>query len=98
MKIPINPPLGIAKPLVRTVTISVAAYTAQHNVRIPYVTGDTSGISRPSDLLAAASENVRLAPHWWHRVAVMPTSDPQAGQIFGRGAAFCPLKIPLSFF
>jgi hypothetical protein len=35
-------------------------------------------------LLAAAKENVMFAPHWWHLVAVAPTSVPQAGQSRGR--------------
>ena len=39
------------------------AYIKQLSVRIPYVTGELVGIRRESDLLAAASENVMLAPH-----------------------------------
>jgi hypothetical protein len=31
--------------------------------RIPYVAGDVAGIQRPSERLAAAIENVMLAPH-----------------------------------
>ena len=53
-------------------------------MRIPYVAGDVVGINRPSERLAAASENVMLAPHWWHFVAVAPTSVPHAGHSFGR--------------
>jgi hypothetical protein len=37
----------------------------------------------PSDRLAAASENVKLAPHWWQCVAVEPTSEPHAGHSRG---------------
>ena len=60
--------------------------------------GDVVGISRPSERLAAASENVMLAPHWWQRVAPAPTSVPQAGQSFGRGCSLSPPNIPLNFF
>src|SRR5579863_2344535 len=59
-------------------------------VRIPYVTGEEAGISRERVLLAAASENVMLAPHWWHRVAVEPTSVPHAGHSRGRAFSFLP--------
>jgi hypothetical protein len=31
---------------------------------MPYVTGEADGISRSSDLLTAAIENVMLVPHW----------------------------------
>src|SRR4051812_35592802 len=48
--------------------------------------------------LAAASENVRLVPHWWQRLALMPTSDPQAGQSLGRGGWFSPPKKPRAAF
>ena len=41
---------------------------------------------------AAASENVRLVPHSWQRVALTPTSVPHAGHIFGRGASSFPPK------
>jgi hypothetical protein len=33
----------------------------------------------------AAIEKVRLVPHWWQRVVLMPTKVPHAGQILGRG-------------
>jgi hypothetical protein len=49
-----------------------------------YVTGEVCGINRPTDRLAAAMENVMLAPHWWHLVAEEPTSVLQAGHRRGR--------------
>src|SRR3984893_19243355 len=45
-----------------------------------------------SFLLSAASENRRLAPHSWQRVALIPTSVPHAGQIFGLGGCWPPPK------
>ena len=47
--------------------------------------------------LTAASEKVILVPHWWHRVAFMPTSVPHEGHIFGRGSLFAP-KMPRNEF
>jgi len=35
-------------------------------------------------------------PHSWQRVALIPTSAPQAGQIFGRGRSSPPPNIPRS--
>lgn len=49
-----------------------------------YVTGAFDGRYLLSERLIAAIENVRLAPHWWHRVAVEPTSVPHAGHKRGR--------------
>jgi hypothetical protein len=72
-------------------------YITQLSVNIPYVAGDVAGINLPSDLLAAASENVMLAPHWWHRVALAPTSVPQAGQSFGRPSSRLPPNALLNF-
>jgi len=56
----------------------------QQIVNSAYVTGEVCGIQRPSDLLAAAKEKFMFAPHWWHFVAVEPTSVPHAGHIRGR--------------
>jgi hypothetical protein len=44
----------------------------------------------PSERLAAATENVMLAPHWWQREAPAPTSVPHAGQSLGRGCSGWP--------
>src|ERR1700722_10523626 len=66
------------------VIMSDNAYIRQHIVSMAYVTGEVCGIHRPRVLLAAANENVMLAPHWWHLVAVAPTNVPQAGHSFGR--------------
>src|ERR1700704_2785959 len=33
----------------------------------------------------AAMENFRLVPQLWHRVALIPTREPQFGQSWGRG-------------
>src|SRR5271170_5194848 len=41
-------------------------------------------------LLRAAREKRRLVPHTWHLVALMPTSEPHAGQICGRGCCSPP--------
>src|SRR5712691_9243170 len=50
-------------------------------------------------LLSAASEKRRFAPHSWQRVALIPTSAPHAGQIFGRGCWSPPPKNPpIAFF
>ena len=66
------------------VMMNASAYITQQIASIAYVTGEVCGIQRLSDLLAAAKENVMFAPHWWHLVAVAPTSVPQAGQSRGR--------------
>jgi hypothetical protein len=59
------------------------------------VTGAACGIIRLSERLAAAREKVMLAPHWWHLVAVAPTSVPQAGHSRGRACAAEPeRKLP----
>jgi hypothetical protein len=42
----------------------LAAYSKQLKLRIPYVTGEVIGINFSSERLAAARENVMLAPHW----------------------------------
>ena len=63
-----------------------SAYITQQIASIAYVTGEVCGIQRLRDRLAAAKENVMLAPHWWHLLAVAPTSVPQAGQSRGRKA------------
>jgi hypothetical protein len=34
-------------------------------------------------------ENVKLAPHWWQRPALEPTSVPQAGHNRGRATEGC---------
>src|SRR5437762_13102517 len=48
-------------------------------------------------LLTAAMEKRMLAPHSWQRVALLPTSTPQAGQIFGRAWCSPPQKPRLEF-
>src|SRR5713226_3616570 len=59
------------------------------------VTGVSCSPKSPeSFLLKAARENRRLAPHSWQRVALIPTSDPHAGQSFGRGGCSPPPKNP----
>src|SRR6266436_7664478 len=40
--------------------------------------------------LTAAIENLRFVPQLWQRVALIPTSEPQEGQIFGRGCLLPP--------
>src|SRR5713101_7485908 len=57
---------------------------------IAVVTGAFPPISSESPLLSATRENRRLVPHSWQRVALIPTSAPQAGQIFGRGCCCSP--------
>src|SRR6266403_1252459 len=55
------------------------------------VTGASCSPKIPENcLLRAASEKRRFAPHSWQRVALIPTSAPQAGQIFGRGRSSPP--------
>src|SRR5579859_1936247 len=50
------------------------------------VTGATLSPKTPENFLPrAAAEKRRLVPHSWHFVAWMPTRDPHAGQICGRG-------------
>src|ERR1700687_2438701 len=44
----------------------------------------------------AAMENLKLVPHWWQRVALMPTNEPQEGQSLGRGCWLPPPKKPCS--
>jgi hypothetical protein len=66
------------------VITNASAYITQQIPSIVYVTGEVCGINRATDRLAAAMENVMLAPHWWHLVAVEPTSVPQAGHNRGR--------------
>jgi hypothetical protein len=61
-----------------------SAYIKQQIASIAYVTGEVCGIQRLSERLAADKENVMLAPHAWHLVAVAPTSVPHAGQSRGR--------------
>jgi hypothetical protein len=55
------------------------------------------GNKRLNDRLAAAIPKFMLAPHWWHFAALAPTSVPQEGHSFGRGASRGPPKIPLNF-
>jgi hypothetical protein len=69
----------------------------QQIVSTAYVTGEVCGIQRPKDLLAAAKENRMLAPHWWHFVAVAPTSVPHAGQSCGRICFGSDRNIPASW-
>jgi hypothetical protein len=69
----------------------------QQIVSTAYVTGEVCGIQRPRDLLAAAKENLMLAPHWWHFVAVAPTSVPHAGQSCGRICFGSDRNIPASW-
>jgi hypothetical protein len=46
------------------------------------VTGASCSPKTPENfLLKAAREKRRLVPQTWHRVALMPTSAPHAGQI-----------------
>jgi hypothetical protein len=55
------------------------------------VTGVSLSPNTPdSFLLNATSENRKLVPHSWQRVALIPTKAPQAGQIFGRGCCSPP--------
>src|SRR5262249_15572176 len=51
-----------------------------------------------SFLLRAARENVRLVPQLWHRVALIPTREPHAGQSLGRGCWLPPAKSPRTAF
>jgi hypothetical protein len=61
-----------------------SAYITEQIASIAYVTGEVCGMKRLIERLAAAKEKVMFAPHWWHFVAVEPTSVPQAGQSRGR--------------
>jgi hypothetical protein len=54
------------------------------------------GIKRDNVLLAAPNENVRFAPHWWHLVAVAPTSVPHDGHSRGRNCFGSDRNIPAS--
>src|SRR5262252_6840389 len=92
---PISPWLARAIQLTANINKFATSMTA--------VTGASCPPSSPSNvldnfLLAAAREKVRLAPHSWHRVALIPTSVPQAGQSFGRGPSFPPLENPVARF
>src|SRR5579864_5758047 len=78
------PPCGAVGKPARMVSSKLMPYSRQQRLRMKYVTGAVTGIILLSERLMAASENVRLAPHWWHRVADVPTSVPQAGQRPGR--------------
>src|SRR5690348_5683225 len=71
-----------------TVHIRVMAYMMQLNVKMAYVAGEVSGSIVLSERLTAASENLRLAPHMWQRVALAPTSVPHAGHSVGRPFSF----------
>ncbi len=90
-------PLGEAKPRIRAEMIIDRPNITQQIVSMAYVTGEVCGIQRPRDLLAAANENLMLAPHWWHFVAVAPTSVPQAGQSCGRICFGSDRNIPASW-
>src|SRR5258708_13602414 len=68
------------KPNMTTLTISS-----------PVVAGARPPKNPERPLLSAASEKRRFVPHSWHRVALIPTSAPHAGQIFGRGCPFPPI-------
>jgi hypothetical protein len=59
-------------------------------INSPVVAGARPPKNPERPLLSAASEKRRLVPHSWHRVALIPTSAPHAGQIFGRGWLFPP--------
>jgi hypothetical protein len=58
------PPSGISEPVSRNVASKLTKNRTHVRVKTPYVAGDAEGKSRPRDLLAAANENVALAPHW----------------------------------
>src|SRR6266851_689004 len=58
-------PPGAAKPCIRAVMTIDRPNITQQIVSMEYVTGEVCGIHRPRDLLAAAKENLMLAPHWW---------------------------------
>ncbi len=62
-KKPKSPPPGIAMPPFFRVARKLTAKITQLSVRIPYVAGEVVGSSPPSERLAAASENLTLAPH-----------------------------------
>src|SRR5882672_12858364 len=64
------------------------------------VTGVSFSPNTPETfLLSATKEKRRFAPHSWQRVALIPTSAPHAGQIFGRGCCCSPSKNPrIAFF
>src|SRR6185437_7655574 len=63
-------------------------------IKSAVVTGASCSPKTPENfLLKAARENRRLVPQTWHRVALIPTSEPQAGQICGRGCC-CPPPPP----
>jgi hypothetical protein len=59
---PIKPPLNPPPPS-RIVMAIASPYIKQQIVSMAYVTGEVCGIHRLSDRLAAAKENVMLAPH-----------------------------------
>src|SRR5882762_6242209 len=88
------PPVSLAMATQLVPNISTFA------IRSAVVTGDScSPNSAENFLLSAASENRVLAPHSWQRVALIPTSAPHAGQIFGRGCWSPPPKNPrIAFF
>jgi hypothetical protein len=69
----------------------------QQIVRIVYVTGEVCGSQRARLLLAAAKENVMLAPHTWHFVAVAPTSVPHDGHSLGRSGFGSDRNIPANW-
>src|SRR6202043_72363 len=93
---PRGPPPAEPKPWVLIVMIIDKINITQQIVSSAYVTGDVCGIQRPSDLLAAAKEKFIFAPHWWHFVAVAPTSVPHAGHSLGRICFGSDLNIPAS--
>src|SRR5438270_8608137 len=67
------------------VMMQLAANIAIFTIRIAVVTGASPPKNPDNPLLKAASEKRKFAPHSWHRLALIPTSDPHAGQSFGRG-------------
>ena len=81
---PNAPPLGAENPCRRVVMINDKPNITQQTVKMVYVTGEVCGSQRARVLLAAAKENVMLAPHVWHFVAVAPTSVPHDGHSLGR--------------
>ena len=52
-----------------------------------YVAGEVCGKNRLIDLLAAAMEKFRFAPHCGQCEVPTPASDPHFGQMRGRCAA-----------
>src|SRR3989442_15681950 len=90
----LNTPIKLNESLVR---MEVSKLTPKSNMlmkKMSMVMGVSLGRIPERDLLAAAREKVRLAPHSWQRVAVVPTSVWHAGHSRGRAACGSGRKKP----